>query len=444
MNPQRGSLKLRGRLETLLLFGSSALLAIAGIAIAFQFVKPAPPRQISIATGTPDGAYYQYAKRYREILARSGIQLKLIETQGSVDNLELMLEPESEVDLALIQGGVATKAQSAGLSGLGSLFFEPVWMLARAGSAPRPLNSVQGARVGVGPEDSGTRFLTQRILAANGIDADNADLVVESAETSGQRLANGDLDLMFVVGSPDSPLLLKLVADRQIELQSLERAGAYARRYDWLTMLELPEGAIDLRRNVPSKDLQMIAATANLVASDDFHPALITLVLSAAAEVHGGQQLLAGADSFPTAANSDFPLNRDASRFYKRGPPFLQRWLPFWVANWIDRIKVMLVPLLALVLPLLKVLPPAYRWRIRRRILRWYKDLKSIDLELDAEPLDARRLHRMRSAIDSIERDVAHVDVPLGYADQLYQLRLHIELLQNKLDRLTQSSEGIE
>jgi len=444
MTPQRRSFKLRGRLEMLALFGGSALLVFAGIAIALQFVKPAPPRQITMATGNPDGAYYHYAKRYQAILAREGIELELIETQGSVDNLKLMLKPEGEVDLALIQGGVADQAQRARLSGLGSLFYEPVWMLARSGSTPRPLNTLQGARIGIGPEDSGTRFLMQRILAANGIDAKNADLVVESVETSGQRLANGDLDLLFLVGSPDSPMLAKLVENQQIELQDLGRAGAYARRYDWLTMLELPEGTLDLKRNRPSEDLQMIAATANLVARDDFHPALVALVLSAAAEVHGRQHLLADVDSFPTAANSNFPLNSDAARFYKSGPPLLQRWLPFWVANWIDRIKVMLVPLLALLLPLSKVLPPAYRWRIRQRILHWYKDLKRIDLELDDQPLDAKHLGRLRKAMDLIERDVAHVDVPLGYADQLYQLRLHIALLQKKLDRLTQVLEGIE
>lgn len=444
MTPQRRSFKLRGRLEMLALFGGSALLVIAGVWFALQFVKPAPPRHISMATGNPDGAYYHYAKRYQAILERNGIELELIETQGSVDNLELMLQPEGKIDLALIQGGVADDAQSAQLSGLGSLFYEPVWMLVRAGSEPRRLNRLQGARIGIGSEDSGTRFLVQRILAANGIHADNANLVIEDAETSGQRLANGDLDLMFAVGSPDSPLLRTLVADQQIELQNLARAGAYTRRYGWLTMLELPEGTLDLKRNIPAQDLQMIAATANLVARNDFHPALIAPVLSATAEVHGTLQLLGGAERFPTSANSDFPLNGDAARFYKSGPPLLQRWLPFWAANWVDRLKVMLVPLLGILLPLFKVLPTAYRWRIRRRILRWYKDLKRIDLELDAESLDAKRLQRLRRAMRRVEQDISQVEVPLGYSDQLYQLRLHTALLQNKLEQLPQPSEGIE
>jgi hypothetical protein len=186
----------------------------------------------------------------------------------------------------------------------------------------------------------------------------------------------------------------------------------------------------------------LIAPTANLVAREDFHPALIALVLSAATEVHGDQRLLGGADRFPTAANSDFPLNSDAARFYRSGPPLLQRWLPFWVANWIDRIKVMLVPLLALLLPISKILPPVYQWRIRRRILRWYKDLKRIDLEIELEQPNAQRLRKLNTTINAIEKDVAQVDVPLSYSDQLYQLRLHITLLQNKLERLTSPAQG--
>jgi hypothetical protein len=208
-------------------------------------------------------------------------------------------------------------------------------------------------------------------------------------------------------------------------------------------MLDLPEGTLNLELNVPPYDLELIAATANLVARPDFHPALIALLLSAATEVHGKSSLLSRTAHFPTGAFSDFPLNADAQRFYKNGPPFLQRWLPFWVANWIDRIKVMLVPLLALLLPLSKVLPPAYRWRIRQRILRWYKALRRIDIELEAEQPDAKRLDRLSASLNEIERDVAQVEVPLGYTDQLYELRLHIALLARKLERLNGPRAGI-
>ena len=437
MTTQSRRFRLRGRLEMFALFGGSLVLAIAGLLFAWQFVQPAPPSTIRMATGDPDGAYYRYAKRYKALLAKSGITLELVETAGSVDNLARLLDENGAIDIALIQGGVATDSQQSELSGLGSMFYEPVWLLARAGKALRPLYKLEGARIGIGPQESGTRFLAERLLQANGISSANADLVVEDIEISGQRLANGDLDLMFVVGSADSPILRQLIRDDQIELRDFGRAAAYPRRYDWLTMLQLPEGTLNLKLNVPARDLNLIASTANLVARPDFHPALIALILGAASEVHGKQSLLSTTARFPTASLSGFPLNSDAARFYKNGPPFLQRWLPFWVANWVDRIKVMLVPLLALLLPLSKVLPPAYRWRIRRRILRWYKELRRIDLELETEQLTAKRLERLGASIKAIESDVSLVEVPLSHTDQLYELRLHIALLARKLERIT-------
>jgi TRAP-type uncharacterized transport system substrate-binding protein len=426
----------------LAIFGGSVLIALAGLLVAWQFVQPAPPNTIRMATGDQDGAYYRYAKRYQSILAKNGVKLELVETEGSVENLDLLSQPDGDIDIALIQGGVATDGQRAKLSGLGSMFYEPVWLLTRTGLPPRALYTLQGARIGIGPQDSGTRLLAERLLSANGINETNADLVIEDIETSGRRLANGDLDLMFVVGSADSPLLRQLIRDDQIELENLERAAAYPRRYKWLTMLQLPEGTLNLARNIPSQDLDLIAATANLVARPDFHPALIALLLSAATEVHGKASLLSQSTHFPTSASSDFPLDADAQRFYKNGPPFLQRWLPFWVANWVDRIKVMLVPLLALLLPLSKVLPPAYRWRIRQRILRWYKALRRIDLELETEQPDAKRRARLSASIREIERNVAQVEVPLGYTDQLYELRLHIALLARKLERMNEPLDG--
>jgi TRAP-type uncharacterized transport system substrate-binding protein len=443
MTKQRRRSRLRGRLEVFALFGGSLLLATAGLLLAWQFVQPAPPNSIRMATGDPDGAYYRYAKRYQAILARDGVKLELIETQGSVENLTELSRVDGNVDIALIQGGVATDGQRAELSGLGSMFYEPVWLLTRAGLPPRALNTLQGSRIGIGPQESGTRLLSERLLAANGINDTNADLVTEDIDISGQRLANGDLDLMFVVGGSDSPQLRELIRDEQIELQNLDRAAAYPRHYGWLTMLHLPEGTLNLKLNIPPQDLDLIAATANLVARPDFHPALIALLLGAATEVHGKSSLLSKTTHFPTSAFSDFPLSADAQRFYKNGPPFLQRWLPFWVANWVDRIKVMLVPLLALMLPLSKLLPPVYRWRVRQRILRWYKELRRIDLELETEQPDAKRLDRLRAAITEIERDVAQVEVPLGYTDQLYELRSHIALLERKLERLTEPRDGI-
>jgi TRAP-type uncharacterized transport system substrate-binding protein len=423
-----------GRIESAALFGGSGLLVLAAFWLASQFVQPAPPNRISIAAGQPGGAYLHYAERYRDELAKHGIELTVLETDGTVDNLQRLLREDGPVDLALVQGGIASAEQRQALSGLGSLFYEPLWVLAPAGAQVRPLNEVAELRIGVGSEGSGTRALVLKLLAANGIEPDDATLVAEPADDSLADLKRGGLDLLFVVAAPDSPVLARALADPAVAVQQLPRAGAYARIDSALSVISLPQGTLSLAEDLPSRDIELLAPTANLVARPDIHPALVDLLIQAAATVHGDGSLLAPPGTFPTPLHSDFPLNPDAERHYKNGPPFLQRYLPFWAATWIDRTKVMLLPLLALLLPLMKVLPPVYAWRVRRRILRWYVQLRRIDLEIQAGPTGPGWAAALHDELEEIEADAACIDVPLGYTDQLYNLRLHIRLLQQKLE----------
>lgn len=435
--PARSSwhrLRRSGRLETAGLFGGSALLVVLGFWLAGQFVQPAPPKTIVMAAGQPGGAYMRYAERYRHALAAYDITLEIQESKGSVDNLERLLREEDPVDLALVQGGVALPEQREQLSGLGSMFYEPLWLLVPAAAPTRALNELNGLRIAVGPEGSGTRPLVQQLLALNGINADVAAVVSEPAEASARDLIAGELDLMFNVAAPDAPLLRGLLQDPAVRLQTLPRAEAYARINRALTVLELPPGTLNPAEDVPPLPLALVAPTANLVARPDIHPALVDLLIQAAKQVHGGGSLLAAPGSFPTPRHSDFPLSPDAERHYEQGPPFLQRYLPFWAATWVDRTKVMLVPLLALLLPLIKVLPPVYAWRVRRRILRWYVQLRQIDRQSEVGILPAAEAAALRAQLSQIEAEAAQIDVPLGYTDQLYNLRLHIHLLQEKLE----------
>ncbi len=423
-----------GRVETAALFGGSALLVLGAFWLALQFVQPAPPDHIRIAAGQPGGAYLHYAERYRDELAKQGIDLQVIETDGTVDNLQRLLREADPVDLALVQGGIASAAQREAVSGLGSLFYEPLWLLSSADAPIRPLNEVGGLRIGVGSRGSGTRALAMNLLALNGVDPDDLSLDAEPASDSLAALKRGSLDLLFMVAAPDSPLLMEALADPAVAVQPLPRADAYARIDRALSVISVPRGAMSLADDIPPRDVELLAPTANLVARPDIHPALVDLLIQAAAKVHGDGSLLASPGTFPTPLHSDFPLNPDAERHYKDGPPLLQRYLPFWAATWIDRTKVMLLPLLALLLPLMKVLPPVYAWRVRRRILRWYVQLRRIDLETQSGLLGPARAAELHDQLEDIETDAARIDVPLGYTDQLYNLRLHIRLLQQKLE----------
>ena len=426
----------QGRAESAGLFGGAALLVVACTVLAWQFVQPAPPSRITIAAGGESGAYYRYAQQYRDILARSGITLDVLVTNGSVENLALLAGAAGAADVALIQGGVADEAQRKGLSGLGSLFYEPVWLLGPKGRPEVPLNARGGQRIGIGPEESGTRFVALKMLGDNGIGPDNAVLVGEAMDQAAARLAASDLDLLFAIGAADSPLLKELALNGKVQVLDLPRAAAYARRDPTLTELTLPEGTLNLALNIPERDIRLVAVTANLVARPDLHPALIGLLLRAAAEVHGKGGPFAKPDAFPSPLHTDFPLAPDAARYYKNGPPFLQRYLPFWAANLIDRLKVMLLPLIGLLIPLVKVMPPVYRWRIRSRIVRWYRELQRIDLELELSSGDPQALQSLAKRLAEMESEAARVEVPLSYTDQLYNLRLHMRLIAEKLERL--------
>ena len=415
-------------------FGSAFVLTVLGFIVAYQFVDPAPPKQIKIAAGAPDGAYYRFAQAYRRELAAEGIQLEVLETAGSVDNLARLRNSENAVDIAFVQSGLAEPSTpeeegETTLRGLGSLYFEPLWVFHHPAAELRSLADLQGKRVAVGAPGSGTRRVATALLTGNRVEAQLLPLAGGDAE---KALGAGEVDAVFMIASARSPVVASLLRDPEVSVMSFERAEAYRRIHRYLSRVVLPRGVIDLRADVPANDVQLIAPSATLVATDRLHPALIGLMLQAAARVHGAGGLFEESGQFPSPEYVDFPLSEDARRFYKRGPPFLQRFLPFWAATLIDRMLVMLLPLVALLLPLIKVMPPVYQWRMRSRIYRWYGELLATDPRVTAIADHEASLREL----DRIEEQVARVNVPPSFAGQLYLLRSHIELVRGKLKEL--------
>jgi hypothetical protein len=271
----------------------------------------------------------------------------------------------------------------------------------------------------------------RRVL--NGIDPDiNPAVSNLSGREAVAALKSGRVAAAFFVASPEAPLVKALLVDPDLALLSMERAEAYTRRNAFLSQVHISEGMLDLEGNVPPGTVQLISPTANLVIREDLHPALVDLLLQAARSVHGAGGMFERPGEFPSPQQLEFPLSPEAKRFYEYGPPFLQRFLPFWIATLIDRLKVLMLPLVVLLIPLLKIVPPTLRWKIRRKIIRWYKEIQALDVALDEEDA-ASHLEEFASSIKRIEREVTLVHVPLGYADQLYNLRLHIGLVKNKI-----------
>jgi TRAP transporter TAXI family solute receptor len=424
-------------LRDLLAIGIPSLAAlIAGFWIAAQFVKPAPPDRLVLSSGAQGGAYQLYAARYRQILERQGIELRERPSAGSLENLKRLNDGHEEVDVAFIQGGTAAGAEAPHLVTLGAVYYEPLWVFYTGAKELDRLTQLRGKRIATGPEGSGTRKLALDLLEANGVDGASARLLPLGGLAAVEALQTGEADAVFVVGAAQSGAVWSLLYSPGVRLMSFNLAEAYSRRFPYLSELVLPQGGIDLMRNIPPRDVRLIAPVATLVAREDTHPALIDLLLQAAAEVHGEAGLFQKAGEFPKPIKVDFPLSQEAERFYRSGKPFLQRYLPFWAATLVDRLIVMLVPIVAVLIPLLRFAPYLYSWRVRRRIYRWYGELKFLENEIATDP-SAQTPREWLSRLERIERGAENIPTPLAFADQLYTLRAHIGLVREIIMRKT-------
>jgi TRAP transporter TAXI family solute receptor len=413
-------------------YGPAITITLIGFLIAWQFVNPAPPRKIGIAAGHEGGAYFLFAEHYRKILAEDGITLDIRSTAGSVENIRLLEDKSSGIDLAFVQGGTAGNATAGNINALGSLYYEPLWVFYRGNKVLSRVTDLGSYRIAAGESGSGTQAIAHTLLQDNGIDTDTKKILSLGASAAAKELLKGNIDAAFLVASARAPLVQEQLRNENIRLMSFARARAYTRRHHFLSSITLPEGAIDLHLNIPPRDTELLAASANLVARDDLHPALVSLLLQTAKKVHGGGGLFERPGEFPNTSNLDFPPNEDALHYYEKGPSFLQRYLPFWTASLIDRLKIMLVPLITLLIPLFKIMPPAYRWQARKKIYRWYRELKALDIDHPERESRLRLQDHLRK-LDIIEEEVRNVTVPLSYNDELYDLRLHIRMVRNNL-----------
>jgi TRAP transporter TAXI family solute receptor len=411
------------------IFGPALVIILAGFILAYQFVKPAPPTHIRIATGDPAGAYYLFGQKLAEYVAREDILLEVVTTQGSVDNIALL--ESGGADIAFVQSGTSAASRSGELQALGSLYFEPIWVFYRNPLEIGQLTDLTGKRIAIGTQGSGTRPVALQLLDDNAINDTNSTLILEGGEASAEALLSGAIDAAFFIASPKSPVVTRLLQSGQVQPLNFERADAYTRLHRHLSAVVLPQGVIDMQHNIPPQSTTLLAASASLVTTPALHPALIDLFLQAAESIHGQGGWFEQAGQFPSAEFLDYPLLKEAKRFYDYGPPFLQRYLPFWAATLVDRLKVMILPLLALLLPLIKIMPPIYRWRMRSRIYRWYRDILNVDRKLRENSIS----HADAMAeLNLVEEDVSKLSVPLSFADELYDLRLHIGLVRERLD----------
>ncbi|MCH8181254.1 MAG: ABC transporter substrate-binding protein [Proteobacteria bacterium] len=453
--------------------GPVLLLALGLLAAAYWWLDPQPPRTVTLATGPAGSAYAEFGRRYAQALAHDGIEVRLLATEGTAGNLQALRE--GRADVAFVRGGSDDTAfdtppgaedddpaedANAGIMSLGALFYEPMWLFyrpaalhgaprARSGSAQRapagtaqnPLTrllQLRGLRVNVDQAGSGVPELVRRLLLANGLPADAIVASEMAPEAAAQALQAGQIDALVLVTAPESPVVQRLLQAPGIALADLPQANALARRFPFLQTVTLPRGMVDLARDLPPGDIGLLAATTALLTHEDTHPALRQRFAQAAQQIHGGAGWFNGVRDFPNTRTSELPVSPEGDRAINGAPPFWQRYLPFWASNLLERMWLVIGGLIVLLLPLSRVVPPLYTYRVRQRIFRWYARLRQVEARLD-EGGEAGggggggELTELLDELDELDRVASQITVPLAHAEELYALRNNIDSTRRRL-----------
>jgi TRAP-type uncharacterized transport system substrate-binding protein len=434
-------------LENLALLSRRGRLGVAMIMLALtaavvwsvaHFLQPAPPPHIVLASGLEDGLLHQYAQRYIDILARSGISVEERITNGPGDNLRLLQDPQSGVDIGFTQGGVAKYPEADHIVMLASLYYVPMWIFYRGTDTFNHVNELRNHRVTIGVEGSGARSLAEPVFALNDLTGDNLTMVPLSNGAALRALQSGEVEAAVFVDRAENQAIWAALHDPTLKLLSYGHADAYPRRLSYITKLTLPSGVIDVAHDIPEKEVALIGTKEMLAARDGLHPALVNLLLDAAREIHGGQGFFEEAGDFPGTTRIDLRVSTDADRHRRFGPSLLYQYLPFWVATLAERAIIVVLPLAAVLLPLFHYLPQFLRWRVRARVYRWYGELALLERDVAART-GTLPTEKWLADLERIERAVARIQTPAGFASEAYTLREHIGLVRRAVLARTNS-----
>ena len=416
--------------DALKVYGPLAILVLIVLVVMMRMVAPPPPKSITFAAGGVDGQYYALATEYKDRLAEHGINVDVLETAGTVENYELLAS--GEADVALLQGGIAGDVERENTLSLGGVLAEPFWIFVPASSDVIDFGDLDDADIAAGASGSGTRALTTDLQADWG--GSWRTPVALSGTAAVNALMAGEVDAAVFAASVDASYIRVLLQDPRVRLVPVRRAQGLSMRYPALAPVTLYEGVVDLDLNRPGSDKSLIAAIAQLGVRKELHPAIQAVLLEAAEPIHGRGSILTPAATYPDPVKVDLPLSEEAGRFYRNGPTFLRRYFSFDWANFLERAWVFLIPLITLLIPLVQVAPPVYRWRIRRKIYVWYNDLHELERRGFDAADDAIR-QQVLTDIQSLQHEVGQVEVPVSYNDELYHLRSHINFVEALIAR---------
>ncbi len=403
---------------------------IAGIVwLALAIFIPAPPSKIAIAGSFKGGHYESLALRYRAILARAHVTADVRTTDGAMENLRLLNDRNSGIQIAFVQGGVANGDQAPDLLSLGRIDYQVFWLFYPAGETLRDLTELRGKRIAVGPLGSGTRIVSQKILEVSGVTSENTTLVNLTPQRAAEALSDGSIDAVFLNFSPDSPILDGLLKNPKFRPMSFSDAEALTRIFPFLVRLVMPRGVVDYQNKVPAGDVILIATTNAVLVRKEIHPAIIDLLAQTIMEVHGSPGIFQRIGEFPTQADPEYPMAEEARDFYRNGPSLLNRYLPFWITNYVKRGIALLVAVIAIIIPMFSYGPNLYRWLVQYRMRALYRRLRAIEASLQTAAT-APEIAKLEGEIESLDRAIHGLGVPMKHSDLYFTLKSHLNLVR--------------
>jgi len=405
--------------------------------LAVKLIRPAPPDRVVLLAGPADGSFHAAAQRYAKIIGAHGIRVEVRETDGSVENLQRLLDAKQTVDVGFVQTGLADDDQAPGLQSLGTIYVQPIMVFYSGAQRIERLTQLKGKRIAIGPDGSGTAVIANKMLAENGMDKKSAKLLELDSDDAIAALLARKIDAAFVSGEQlRGKKVRELVRKPGIQMMSFRQADGYQRRLPFLSRLVAPEGSFDLGLNLPPQDIDLFGTPVELIAREGLHPAISDLLIAAARDVHGKAGMYRKAGEFPAPIEHDIPISEEARRYYTSGAPFLYKRLPFWLASLVDRIALVLLPLLIVIVPATRMVAPLYQWRMRSRIYRWYGALMTLERAMLAHP-DQTEREDLFKQLETIENSVNSLILPLAFADQQYVLREHIAMVRARMNALS-------
>ena len=434
------SISFRGHLSIIVLV--LLIVIICGV-ILFHFVLPAPPETLVMTTGMEGGTYSVFGRRYQEAMAREKVHLQLLPSSGSVENFNRLKDKSFRVDVGFIQGGTISAKEAPNLVSLGGICYSPLWVFYQGQDTFDDLSLLKGKRIAIGPEGSGVRKFSMELLRASNVAEPPTQLLDLSSASAVKAILEGRVDVIMIFSTVDNALVQELLHAEGIKLMNFRQAEAYTRLYPALSQVILPKGILDLSKNKPAMDIHLLATTTSLIVRKNLHPAMMYLLLDAAVDIHSDAGWVHKAGEFPSPKSQDFPLSDIAERFHKSGRPFLLDYLPFWMAAYIDRMILILVPAAVVLIPLLRIVPSLYSWWNRRKLYKCYEDLKNLEMEI-VEDSTSGRMMEYQKTLDRIEAFINEIRVPLALFREVYTLKEHVDLVRNRLARLDQRSKETE